>query len=245
MNLMTSFAVIVPTLNEIENLETLKGHVREFDEIIFVDGNSSDGTQSYIIQNYPTAKLLFQGKLKGKGSAIVLGLLAAQSEYAVLLDADKPISKEELVTAMSFCKENPGIDLVKGSRHLLGGGSEDLTRIREIGAKAFALIARLLFKVNWTEVCYGFWILRTDQVKKMGLSELIDSPKIFLNFKKVPYGHSFEFDQVLFLKSLKMNLKIQEIPSFELARNFGPSKLSALKDGLRTLLVLLIERFTK
>ena len=242
---MPSFGAIIPTLNEAENLKELKHYSHLFNEIVFVDGNSKDGTIDFIKSQYSRATLVNQGELKGKGSAITLGIMQSSSDYIVLLDADFPVTPEEIKRAIMYCRENPDVDLLKGSRHLKGGGSEDFTFVRSIGAKLFALIARLLFRVRWTEVCYGFWILKREHSKKIGLFELVEKPGTALNFAKLPYGHGFEFDQVLFLKAHKSGLKLAEIPSFELKRNFGPSKLSALKDGFRTLSVLILERIKK
>ena len=232
-------------MNELENLRHIAEYLYEFNEVIFVDGNSVDGTVAFISENFPQSKLINQGQLRGKGSAIALGILAAESDYVLLLDADLPISLNEVRSAMTYCDRNPEIDLLKGSRHLKLGGSEDLTLVRNFGAQFFALLTKILFRVNWTEMCYGFWILKREHIEKLKIHEILQSPQSFLNFQGLPYAHSFEFDQVLFLRSHKLQLLIEEIPSFELKRNYGPSKLSALKDGLRTLSVIIIERIRR
>ena len=242
-NVKHQFSVVIPTRNERRNIPQLNKYLALFQEIIFVDGNSTDGTPDTIEELYPKAKIISQGVFKGKGSAILIGLEHVTGDYVVVLDADAPVSLNEIESVMEFCNKNLDIDLIKGSRHLDSGGSEDLTFIRAIGAKSFALLCRLLFRVDWTEMCYGFWTIKIKSLKSMELQDILKNRCWVFPFEKIPYGQSFEFDQVVFLRALKLNLRICEIPSFELSRKQGKSSLFAPRDGLRTLLVICKEFF--
>ena len=241
---MKTFAVLIPTKNEVRNIPNLVEYIDIFDEVIFVDADSTDGTQESIIRNFPNSKLISQLGYKGKGSALCLGLLEAKSDYVLILDADLPVSLVEVRYLRELCSKNESLDLVKTSRHLLGGGSSDLTIIRNTGAKFFALITRLLFRVQWTEMCYGFWIIKVSRVPELGLLRLLKGPKGLFPFHRIPYGLSFEFDQVIFLRAFKKKFNILEIASSEIERTFGKSNLFAPVDGLRTLLVIFKERLT-
>jgi glycosyltransferase involved in cell wall biosynthesis len=237
------FSVIVPTKNEYENLLKLKDYVKFFDEIIFIDGGSTDLTVSGVRRLFPSAHLIAQKEFVGKGSAIMLGLINSTGDFTIILDADAPVSVEEVVNIINVCSASTMYDLVKTSRSLPGGGSSDLTWIRRIGVRIFALIVRKFFHTNLTEVNYGFWAVRNLSLTSINLSDLLYSPPKAMRFLKTPYGHGFEFDQVLFLRFLKAKLKIHEIPSFELSRSFGSSKLFAPIDGVRTIIVIIYERF--
>ena len=236
----TTITLLIPVKNEHKGLEYIKPYISVADEIIFVDGNSTDGTQNYIQTNFPTAKLILQGNLKGKGSAIALGLKEVTTDYVMQVDADFPISPEEIRNIKKIMEKDPNLYLIKPSRHLTGGGSEDLTTVRRLGAKALALVARKLHRINWTEVCYAMWTIRREAIPLLNLDEKI------LNRTNqwewwLPYGHGFEFDQYVFFTLLKKNVKIIEIPTFELQRKTGGSSLFAPRDGLRTLWIIVRE----
>lgn len=240
-----TFSVVIPTRNEVNNLAFLEKYLEFFDQIIFVDGNSTDGTQKEIYSLFPSATILSQEDFKGKGSAIILGLMQVTTDYVFVLDADAPVDLSEILKGQELLRKDPGIDLLKTSRHLEFGGSEDLTSIRSIGAKFFAALTRFLFKVNWTEMCYGFWALKSENLNRLNIGEILKSEVSLWPFSRIPYAHSFEFDQLLFLKALKNDLRVVEIPSFELMRRNGQSSLFAPVDGMRTLIVILKERLSK
>jgi glycosyltransferase involved in cell wall biosynthesis len=237
------FSVIIPTRNEEANLEALTPLLDLFDEVIFIDGNSSDGTLAMIESLFPTARILNQAKLKGKGSAIMLGLLDSTGDFTFVVDADMPVSFQEMISVQKLCSNSVEIDLIKSSRFLQGGGSEDLTKVRSFGARSLAFLARKIHRVDWSEICYGFWAIRRERVAELNLQLLLNSATGFYPFHKLPYGHSFEFDQVIFLRALYLRFKILEIPSFELSRRNGDSGLFAPFDGLRTLMVLITEKY--
>ncbi len=239
---MSSFSVVIPTRNEVGNLTRLSEYVLCFDEVIFVDGNSTDGTREKILELFPEAILIDQDAYKGKGSALCLGLLKVSSEYAIILDADTPVSTEEIRVMKSIFLRDLKLDLVKTSRHLPGGNSSDLTGIRKLGALFFALLTRKLYSVNWTEMVYGFWGIKVSSMASLQLTEILKSKTSRYPFHNIPYGSSFEFDQLVFLKSHKMKFNIIEVPSIELERVNGKSNLFAPFDGLRTLLTIAREK---
>ena len=78
---MRNILVIVPTLNEKNNIEDLVAKLNitgiSFD-LLFVDDNSIDGTQEVIknmIKKYPNINYIFRPKKMGIGSAHKEGLM--------------------------------------------------------------------------------------------------------------------------------------------------------------------------
>ncbi len=240
MNQTDSLALIIPVRNEFDGLKYILPYKDVADEIIFVDGNSTDGTPEYIKLNFPEAVLIEQKNFKGKGSAIALGLLHVKSTLVMQVDADFPISTQEIQNIKMIMENNPEIKLVKPSRHLPGGGSDDLTKVRLFGAKSLAWLARKLHRVDWTEVCYAMWAIRADSIHHLNIQEkVLNKPGRFDWW--LPYAHGFEFDQYVFFTFLRADLKILEIPTIELERKSGGSSLFAPRDGLRTLWIILKE----
>ena len=95
-----TLSVIVPTRNEAGNIELLLTSLKhafadEFIEVIFVD-DSTDETPQVVeaaAKNYPTLNVrlihrLPEQRVGGLGGAVVMGLNAAQSEYACVMDGD-------------------------------------------------------------------------------------------------------------------------------------------------------------
>jgi glycosyltransferase involved in cell wall biosynthesis len=231
-----TFAVIIPTKNESQNISRLQSVVRNFDEIVFVDGNSSDDTRQQIAKYFPYAQLIHQQTSNGKGIAIALGLQSVKSDFSFLLDADLPVSEDEIHQMKLEIIENHRVQMIKGSRFLPGGGSEDFTLIRRLGAFVLTKIANKLLKQNFTEICYGFWAIRNERHTKEIVQDILRREReIQSGFNLSDIGFRFEFDQYLMFSFAESNLEIREVPSFELRRTFGASKLSILRDGMRTL----------
>ena len=231
-----TFAVIIPTKNESQNISRLQSVVRNFDEVIFVDGNSIDDTCQQIAKYFPYAQLIHQQTSNGKGIAIALGLQSVKSDFSFLLDADLPVSENEIHRMKLEIIKNRGVQMIKGSRFLPGGGSEDFTQIRKLGAFVLTKIANTLLKQNFTEICYGFWAIRNESHTKEIVQEILRREReIQSGIKISDIGFRFEFDQYLMFSFAENNLEIREVPSYELRRTFGTSKLSILRDGMRTL----------
>jgi glycosyltransferase involved in cell wall biosynthesis len=238
---MVKFGLIIPIRNEVWSIPHLKEYASVADEIIFIDGNSNDGTVEAIRKSFPESPIICQSNEKGKGHAIILGLMATKAEIVMQLDADLPISVKEIIAIKQYMESNENVDMIKLSRHLPGGGSSDLTQIRRVGAKFLAFVARKVHKVNWTEICYAMWTIKMEKIEVLKLDQLL-SRKRTMPKRILSYGHSFEFDQYCYFKFLQADCKIIELPTMEHARLHGKSSLSAPRDGIRTLLVILIEK---
>jgi hypothetical protein len=118
-----------------------------------------------------------------------------------------------------------GFDLVKGSRLLPGGGTTDMTLLRQFGNARLRDLCNVLFEVRFSELCYGFMALRRSRIPDLCLR-----------------SDGFEIETEIVARSIKAGLRIAEVPSVELPRRSGQSNLNTFRDGLRVLATLITER---
>lgn len=209
-------SVIIPTLNEAENLpHVLRRLPRSVDQVVLVDGNSDDDTVAVARREWPEIQVLQQPG-RGKGDALRTGFEAATGDIVVTLDADGSADPAELPRYVD--RLITGQDLVKGSRHLEGGGTTDMTRLRKLGNAGLRGMVNLLYGTEFSDLCYGYNALWSDCLPKISLD-----------------AHGFEVETELQIRSAKANLKIAEVPSFEAPRLNGESNLRTWRDGFRVL----------
>jgi dolichol-phosphate mannosyltransferase len=122
-------AIIVPTLNEAENIAPLVARFVatgvQFQEILFVDDRSTDGTQDAIRSVTATCRVRLIERDRsefGLASAIMTGARAAQSEILLVLDADLSHPPERSKDLLSPLLEDQA-DIVIGSRYINGGST--------------------------------------------------------------------------------------------------------------------------
>ena len=218
----TCISVVIPAYNEAENLRWLLPQLATVDEVIVVDGESTDGTGDVVRELCPHATLIRQ-RPRGKGAALRAGFAAATGDVIVMIDADgsmDPLEIESFVTLIAR-----GFDIVKGSRHSCGGGSEDLTFIRGIGNRLFVRLANLLYGTGWSDLCYGYIALRRSAIHQLHL-----------------HSDGFEIETEICVHAVTAKLAVAEVPSYELNRRSGVSNLHPLRDGWRVLRVLIRNR---
>jgi CheY-like chemotaxis protein/glycosyltransferase involved in cell wall biosynthesis len=219
-------SLIIPTLNEAKNLPYILPNIPMdvIDEVILVDGRSTDGTVEVSRQIMPSIKLVMENK-PGKGAALAAGYKASSGDIIIVMDADGSNDPREIPRFIHALRE--GADFVKGSRFASGGGTTDMPRIRRLGNAGFVHLVNLLFNATFTDLCYGyhaFWRYCLDTI----------------DLKDV---NGFEVDTALYLQALRTSLKIIEVPSFEGYRFFGVGKLRTIPDGLRVLRTIFNEFF--
>ena len=223
---LPTISVVIPALNEAKNLpHVLKRLPPLVDEVILVDGHSTDDTVAVARRERPDIHVVTQ-PARGKGDALACGFAAARGEIIIMLDADGSTDPAEIPLFVGSLLT--GADVVKGTRFDLGGASHDLTRVRATGNRLLRLAVNLLYGVRHTDLCYGymaFW--------RQCLSELnVDCD-------------GFEVETLITVRAARARLVVNEVPSVERRRIHGESNLRTWRDGLRVLATLLRERLRR
>jgi hypothetical protein len=131
-----------------------------------------------------------------------------------------PLEIEHFIEALER-----GADLAKGSRFVEGGGTADMSYLREAGNRGLLILANLLFGASNTDLCYGFAAFRRQEILDLQLD-----------------ADGFEIETQLFMRATRQGLDVVEVPSFEAPRRFGTSNLNTFRDGWRVLMTMLRER---
>lgn len=217
-----SVSVVIPAKNEARNigwvLERMPSYV---DEVIIVDGLSTDGTLEVAKLIAPDVVVVREDR-PGKGAAMRAGMAVARSECVVVMDADGSMDPAEIHLYVQAMAE--GADLVKGSRFVEGGGSTDITWLRQFGNGQLLGLANALFRTKFTELCYGYMGLRRSAISRLALD-----------------ADGFEIETQIVTRAVRVGLKISEVPSQEAPRRYGESNLRTFRDGWRVLRAMLRE----
>ena len=149
---MTSALIIIPTYNEVENIERLVKEVRaqlspffEF-EVLVVDDGSRDGTDKAVESVAaldPRVHLLERHSKHGLGTAYIAGFrYALEHDYPVAGTMDADFSHDPKYLPV-FAEAIRDADLVIGSRYVPGGGVRNWGLHRRILSASANLLARL------------------------------------------------------------------------------------------------------
>ena len=231
-----NIGVIVPVKNEEHSILGILDKIPDWvDEIIVVDGHSTDKTIERLV-NYKKDLVVVSQRSFGKGAALSVGFRESNADIIAIIDGDGSMDPAELSLYLDAISDS---DIVKGSRYLAGAGSDDLTIIRSAGNKILTKIANILFKQNWTDMAYGYAVFKREVVNSLGLTDY-DSQGSF--WKHKTYGQGFEIETLMFTRAAKRGFRIKEVPSFESNRVSGSSNLRAIRDGIRVLISIIIEK---
>lgn len=216
-------SVVIPTLNEARNLPYVFTRLPHcLHEIIIVDGFSEDDTVQVAQFMRPEAKIVLQTE-RGKGEALRCGFEAATGDVVVMLDADGSADPAEIPAFVQALVD--GADFAKGTRFRNGGGSADITRLRQIGNKCLNTTVNVLFRTSYSDLCYGynaFW-RRCLPVMNVDCT-------------------GFEVETLINIRIARAGLITHEVGSYESERIHGQSNLRTFRDGWRVLKTILSER---
>ena len=223
MAIAPTITVVIPVKNEAANLPDVFATLPDWiDEVVLVDGRSQDDTIAVARRHWPEVKVVHQGGV-GKGDALAAGFAAATGDIIVAIDGDGSTDGREIVRFVSTLLA--GADFVKGSRFASDGRSDDITAIRRYGNRSLNILVNKLFGTQYTDLCYGYNAFWARHLHKLAL----DSP-------------GFEVEALMGIRAAKARLRIHEVPSHERPRQHGASNLSAIRDGLRILRVIVNEK---
>jgi glycosyltransferase involved in cell wall biosynthesis len=221
--LSRSVSAVIPALNEARNIEWVLTRLPQcVDEVVVVDGRSSDDTVGVALRARPDARIVRE-LVPGKGAALRAGFAEASGDYLVMLDADGSMEPAEISRHVAMLDE--GFDLVKGSRFMDGGGTTDISRLRALGNFSLLGLANRFYGCRFTELCYGFMGFRRDVLPELQLT-----------------ADGFEIETQIVAHAVLAGLRVVEVASFEAPRRSGESNLRTFRDGSRVLRELMRAR---
>lgn len=212
--------VIIPTYNEIENIEKMVHTVfalpREFD-LLIVDDGSPDGTAVKVkeLQKTYTGKLHIEerkGKM-GLGTAYIHGFrwaLARDYDYIFEMDCDFSHNPADLVRLLEACEN--GADVAVGSRYVKGGNVSNWDMKRIMLSYFASLYVRMILWLPVKDTTAGFKCYRRKVL------ETIELDKIRF------MGYAFQIEMKY--RAVKKGFKIVEVPIMFTDRVLGVSKMS-------------------
>jgi glycosyltransferase involved in cell wall biosynthesis len=222
--LATLVSVIIPCLNEAENIEQcVKAAWRAIasagiaGEVIVADNGSEDGSAE--LAHDAGARVVHESR-RGYGSAYIAGFAVARGTYLLMADADLTYDFEEITSFLAELQD--GADMVIGNRmqNIHPGAMPWLHRY--IGNPLLSGLLNVLFRTGVRDAHCGMRAVRRDRLEALALRTT-----------------GMEFASEMVVRAAKERLDIREIP-IEYHPRGGESKLSSFRDGWRHLRFLLL-----
>ncbi|MFH1073641.1 MAG: polyprenol monophosphomannose synthase [Candidatus Firestonebacteria bacterium] len=215
---MIKYLVVVPTYNELLNIDKLVENVLkavpELD-ILVVDDNSPDGTGNIadkLALAEPRLKVLHRKGKQGLGSAYVAGFKYALEkgyDYVFEMDADFSHNPEKLPL---FIEKTKSCDLIIGSRYINGISVVNWPLNRLLLSILANLYVRIILWLPVKDATSGFKCFKAEVLKAVNLDRIKSD------------GYSFQIE--MNYRAHKNGFKICEIPIIFIDRHSGTSKLN-------------------
>jgi SAM-dependent methyltransferase len=224
---LPSVSIICPCRNE-------KGNIREAvartpvmgprTELVFVDGNSTDGTVEEIgavMAEYKgplELRLVHQGDGKGKGDAVRKGFDAARHDVLMILDSDLTVPPEDLPRFYKALVTGKG-EFINGVRLVYPMEGQAMRFLNLVGNKFFGAALSWLLEQPIKDSLCGTKVLYAKDYRRIA-----DNRAFFGDFD--PFG---DFD--LLFGAARLNMKIVDLPVRYRARTYGDTKISRFAHG--------------
>lgn len=217
---MAKGLVIIPTYNEIENIEAIITAVFALNtpfDVLIVDDNSPDGTANHVLamQKQFENRLFLEVRMKksGLGTAYVHGFnwaLSRAYEYIFEMDADFSHNPNDLEKLLVACEN--GADLAIGSRYSSGVNVVNWPLSRVLLSYFASVYVRMITGMKIADATAGFKCYRRSVLEK-------------INLEKIAFvGYAFQIEMKY--RTYVNDFKIVEVPIIFTDRTKGQSKMS-------------------
>jgi dolichyl-phosphate beta-glucosyltransferase len=159
-------SLVIPCFNEATRIDAcVEATTRYLDsivpatgEVLVVDDGSSDGTADRVrawTARRPDVRLVALPRNRGKGAAVREGVLAAEGDIVVFLDADLAVDVASVDDVLPPLRN--GVDVAVGCRHVPGASVErPQGRMRRALGRGYLFVARALLGIPVSDVTCGF-----------------------------------------------------------------------------------------
>ncbi|MDF1879759.1 polyprenol monophosphomannose synthase [Sulfurimonas sp. MAG313] len=218
---MKNAVVVIPTYNEIENIEIILEKVFSLSlnlDILVVDDNSPDLTHAKVqelIDNKTynsSLNLIIRQNKEGLGKAYIEGFkwcLAQEYTYIIEMDADLSHDPKYIPSFLENIKDN---DLVIGSRYVKGGGVVNWSMFRKLISFGGSAYSRIILGISIKDVTGGFKCFKYEVLKSINLDNIMSA------------GYAFQIE--MNYRTLLKGFKVKEVPIVFEDRVLGKSKMS-------------------
>jgi hypothetical protein len=228
-----SVSVVVPVRNEAGNIEEIVRRVPVMgpdDEIVFIEGGSSDDTWGRIreVQRLHARSrriVIAQQDGKGKGDAVRKGFALATKDVLMILDADLTVPPEDLPKFYAALVSGRG-EFINGSRLVYPMEKKAMRFLNLIGNKFFAVAFSFVLGQRFKDTLCGTKVLTRANYEK-----LVAHRSYFGDFD--PFG---DFD--LIFGAARLGLRIAEVPITYRERVYGTTNISRWRHGTLLLTML-------
>jgi SAM-dependent methyltransferase len=224
-----SVSVVCPCRNEEGNVAAIVDRLPTMGtstELIFVEGDSSDGTRDEIqrqIQRHPDRDIsLVVQPGRGKGDAVRAGFAAAKNDVLMILDGDLTVRPEDLPKFYRALADRRG-ELINGSRLVYDLEPGAMQFLNLVANRIFSLLLAAIVGQHMKDTLCGTKVLRRDDYERIASrrADLGDTD---------PFG---DFD--LLFGAGRLGLKILDLPVRYAARTYGRTNISRFRNGLHLL----------
>jgi dolichol-phosphate mannosyltransferase len=216
---MNNSLVIIPTYNEIENIEKMIRTIFSISDfhILIIDDNSPDGTASVVknlAKEFPGRLFIEERKGKlGLGTAYIKGFkwaLEKNYEFIFEIDADFSHNPHDLLRLKAACEN--GADLAIGSRYKSGVNVINWPMSRVLMSYFASAYVRFITGLPVRDTTAGFKCYRSKVLRTINLDKI--------KFK----GYAFQIEMKF--TTWKTGFHIEEVPIVFTDRQEGQSKMS-------------------
>lgn len=228
-----SVSIVVPARNESGNINSIVERIPPMgpnDEIIFVEGNSTDDTwqaiqAAQVKYGQDRRIVIAQQEGKGKGDAVRKGFSLATQDILMILDADMTVPPEDLPKFYQAIKDGKG-EFINGTRLVYPMDKKAMRFFNLLGNKFFAMAFSWVLGQRFKDTLCGTKVLSRDNYRKLAANRAY-----FGDFD--PFG---DFD--LIFGASRMGLKVVELPIRYRERLYGETNISRWKHGAILLAML-------
>lgn len=227
--------LLIPVLNEINGMKEILPRIKRqwVDQILIVDGDSTDGTVEYARENnYP---VITQQK-KGMCNVYKEAIEHITGDIVITFSPDGNSVPEFIPSLIEKMKE--GYDMIIVSRYANGAKSYDDDIITGFGNWMFTSLINILYGSRYTDAMGIFRAWKKEVFKNLDLDK-DESYKI----EEALFRTKIGIEPLLSIRAAKRKLKCADIPGDEPARIGGKRKLKIIRWGLAYMFEVIREIF--